>query len=79
MNEQIHLNAVRNFNSVPGNFQYGSAGGARSGAPKSILKKSSIDSVGSTSSRKAGRVNYALDLLEEEPDKGRVRVRADVH
>ena len=30
----------------------------------------------SNGSRRAGRVNYALDL-EEEP--GRVRIRADVH
>ena len=72
---------MRNFNSVPGNFHYGSRvpNGTAAAAPKSILKKSSFDSVGSTGSRKAGRVNYALDLLEEEPDRGRVRVKADVH
>ena len=32
----------------------------------------------SNGSRRAGRVNYALDL-EEEPGAGRVRIRADVH
>ena len=45
---QVHLNAVRSFNSVPGNFQYGSRvpNGTSTAAapPKSILKKRSTDS-----------------------------------
>ena len=46
---QVHLNAVRSFNSVPGNFQFGSRvpnGTAAPAAapPKSILKKRSTES-----------------------------------
>ena len=46
---QVHLNAVRSFNSVPANFQFGSRvpnGTAAPAAapPKSILKKRSTDS-----------------------------------
>ena len=73
---------MRSFNSVPGNFHYGSRepNGTAAGAPKSILKKRSTDSNNSSSSKRAGRVNYALDMLEEEPGgAGRVRIRADVH
>ena len=78
---QVHLNAVRNFNSVPGNFQYGSTvpNGTAAAAPKSILKKRSTDSNNSNSSRRAGRVNYALDMEEERGAAGRVRIRADIH
>ena len=45
---QVHLNAVRSFNSVPGNFQFGSrvpnGTAAAAAPPKSILKKRSTDS-----------------------------------
>ena len=42
---QVHLNAVRNFNSVPGNFQFGSrVPNGTAAPPKPILKKRSTDS-----------------------------------